>query len=409
MSRHAKKFLAAGLLLAFGCGPEAVKEARHKPRNSDITVACYYFGQYHPNDPRNMKVKGGEWSEWELLKAAKPRFPGHQQPKVPLWGYEDESDPKVMAKKIDAAADHGIDAFIFDWYCYEDGPFLERPVDQGFLKASNNSRIKFAFMWANHNWQKNLFPYTKGAPKEVLYPGKVSPAGFERIADRLVKDYFKHPSYWRIDGKPYFSVYDLGRLLEGFGSVAATRAGLDAFRARAQTTGLPGLHLNAVVWGQPVLPDERAPADPAKLVRDLGFDSVTSYVWIHHALLPQPQTDYDVVRDAYLRYWDKADKLFGVPYYPNVSMGWDPSPRCDQSQALDSSGYPFTNVIVNNTPEKFEAALRQAKERLLAKPSGSRILNINCWNEWTEGSYLEPDTVNGLRYLEAVKRVFVKQ
>ena len=73
--------------------------------------------------------------EWELVKAAKPRFPGHQQPKVPLWGYTDESDPKVMAQKIAAAADHGIDAFIFDWYYYNDGPFLDRPIDIGFLKA----------------------------------------------------------------------------------------------------------------------------------------------------------------------------------------------------------------------------------------------------------------------------------
>ena len=33
---------------------------------------------------------------------------------------------------------------------------------------------------------------------------------------------------------------------------------------------------------------------------------------------------------------------------------------------------------------------------------------INSWNEWTEGSYLEPDTVHGMGYLEAVKRVFIK-
>lgn len=32
--------------------------------------------------------------------------------------------------------------------------------------------------------------------------------------------------------------------------------------------------------------------------------------------------------------------------------------------------------------------------------------DIHCWNEWTEGSYLEPDTVSGFRYLDAVKRVF---
>ena len=46
------------------------------------------------------------------------------------------------------------------------------------------------------------------------------------------------------------------------------------------------------------------------------------------------------------------------------------------------------------------------KRRLLAKPGGPRILNINCWNEWTEGSYLEPDQHNGMKYLEAVRDVF---
>ncbi|HBE43561.1 MAG TPA: hypothetical protein DDW27_20660, partial [Bacteroidales bacterium] len=45
-------------------------------------------------------------------------------------------------------------------------------------------------------------------------------------------------------------------------------------------------------------------------------------------------------------------------------------------------------------------------DRLLADPGGPRILNINCWNEWTEGSYLEPDSFNGMKYIEAVKAVF---
>ncbi len=381
-----------------------------KDSQKDITVACYYFGQYHPNDPRNLKERGRPWDEWELVKAARPRFPGHAQPKVPLWGYEDESDPKAMAKKIDAAADHGIDAFIFDWYYFEDGPFLDRTINEGFLKAKNSGRLKFSLMWANHNWPTNLFPCRKGVPRDVLYPGKVSPAGFERIAAHVIQDYFQHPSYWRIEGKPYFSFFDLGELLESFGSVPAARAGLDAFREKARGSGLPGLHLNAVVrWGrgQPLMPGERVPADPVKLVRDLGFDLVTSYVWQHHAELTQPQTDYDVLRDSYFASRYVTAPLFDVPYYPNVTMGWDTTPRCDQRDTLDLSGYPFTSVIVGNTPAKFETALRQAKQRLLAKADGPRILNINCWNEWTEGSYLEPDTVNGFGYLDAVKNVFV--
>ena len=37
-------------------------------------VAVYYFPNYHPDDPRNIKMKGESWSEWELVKAARPRL-----------------------------------------------------------------------------------------------------------------------------------------------------------------------------------------------------------------------------------------------------------------------------------------------------------------------------------------------
>jgi hypothetical protein len=69
-------------------------------------------------------------------------------------------------------------------------------------------------------------------------------------------------------------------------------------------------------------------------------------------------------------------------------------------------GYPYTNIISNNTPENFKTALQMSKDKLLSDPDGPRILNINCWNEWTEGSYLEPDTEYGYGFLEAVRDVF---
>lgn len=375
--------------------------ASHLP----ITVVSYYFGNYHPGDPRNVKTKGADWSEWELVKKAKPRFSGHLQPHVPLWGWQDESDPAVMANKINAAADHGLSAFIFDWYYNNDGPFLDRPIDRGFLQATSQGQLKFALMWANHDWQE-IFPYHHGDPRRTLYPGRVTPATFRKVCDHLIKDYFRRTNYWCLEGKPYFSFYDLSKLLENFGSVAGTRAALDQFRATARAAGLPGLHLNAVVWGRTILPAEKTVADSAQLVHDLGFDSVTSYVWVHLAGMPQLQTEYNTVRDQYFKYWTSAAATFGVPYIPNVTMGWDPSPRTDQDQAFGNFGYPFTNTIKNNTPENFRAALELAKQRLLAEPHGWRILNLNCWNEWTEGSYLEPDTVHGLQYLDAVQQVF---
>ena len=39
----------------------------------------------------------------------------------------------------------------------------------------------------------------------------------------------------------------------------------------------------------------------------------------------------------------------------------------------------------------------------------TKMFTINAWNEWTEGSYLEPDDLNGYGYLEAVACVFGKK
>src|ERR1035437_8062923 len=107
---HSVKWLL--LLVATSFGLRSVTSGANES-NSSITVASYYFPNYHPGDPRNDKNKGKGWSEWELVKAAKPRFADEHQPNVPLWGYTDESDPKVMARKIGVAADNGINAFIF--------------------------------------------------------------------------------------------------------------------------------------------------------------------------------------------------------------------------------------------------------------------------------------------------------
>ena len=87
-------------------------------------------------------------------------------------------------------------------------------------------------------------------------------------------------------------------------------------------------------------------------------------------------------------------------------MGWDATPRTCQSDIFTNSEYPFMAVMTGNTPERFKAALQAAKQFVDRKGGTQRILNINAWNEWTEGSYLEPDTTYKMEYLKVVRDVF---
>jgi hypothetical protein len=392
----------------------------HSTRETaDYEVAAYYWPNWHL-DSRNEIKLGKGWTEWELVQAATPRFPGHAQPRVPLWGYEDEADPMVMAKKIDAAADHGLTAFIFDWYYYNEGPALDRALREGFLKAPNRNRLKFAIMWANHDYI-DLFPAKIGKPKNLWNAGAVTRETFVKATDLIIKDYFSQPNYWRINGLPYFSIYELNTLMRGLGGTQQTIEAFQDFRRRCKAAGLPGLHINAVARGVQVdtagnepIPDITNMDKPAVIIKDaagliaaLGIDSVTSYVWVHHVGIPEfPSYPYINWGDQAVEQWAGFQQQFQAPYYPHVTVGWDASPRTDQTQAFEKAGYPHMSVITDGTPTAFKKYLQKARAYLDTLPPGERILTINSWNEWTEGSYLEPDSRTKMEYLDAVKAVF---
>jgi hypothetical protein len=370
-----------------------------------MQVVTYYFPQYHP-DPRNEAIHEPGWSEWQIVKRAQPRFPGHLQPRVPLWGYQDEADPAVFSQKIAAAADHGIDCFIFDWYWYEGQPFLHNALEKGYMAAPNRDRLRFALMWANHDWC-DLYPAPLEGDYHTIFPGTVTRTNFDDVCNYVIQHYFTHPGYWKIDGCPYFSIYELFRLIDNLGGIVATRRALDSFRAMTCAAGFPDLHLNGVLWGLLPAPEDRTITTAPGIAKALGLQSVTTYSWCHHMdLTPFPTIEYAQVAHEMREFWSNTATEYPVPYHPTVSMGWDASPRTDPALPFVSGRYPYFPVMVGNTPEAFEAALRHVKEFLAVQPESERVAVINAWNEWTESSYLEPDTVHGMAYLEAVLKVF---
>ena len=378
-----------------------------------MEVAAYYFPNYH-RDPRNDVWYGPSWTEWELVKSARPRFPGHNQPIVPAWGYFDESDPLWASSEIDLAVAHGVTAFLYDWYWYDGEPYLQAALERGFLGTPQNARMKFALMWANHDWL-DIQPASLDETPRTLSRGAVDGAGFDRMTEYVVERYLTRPNYMTLDGRPYFSIYDLGTFVTGFPSIEDARAALSRFVEKARGAGHPGLHLNGIVWGPASASADGALPSTVSLAAALGLDTITSYTWFHHH---EPRSEtfprgrYGRALDLYSAWCDRTAR-FPLPYHPNVTMGWDPTPRTDQADRYEARGYPWTNVLEGNTPHAFADGLRRAlayleRTREVPRPGQGeqRLVTLNAWNEWTEGSYLLPDTTHGTSYLQQVLTTF---
>ena len=371
-------------------------------------VLAYYFPDYHA-DARNERWFGPGWDEWTVVRSGVPRFEGHRQPRVPAGGYPDEADPAVFAEQIALADRYGVDGFIFDYYWYDDGPYLQRALDEGYLRAANPGGVEFSLMWANHDLL-DIFPRKDlVTPPSRLQSGAIGRRAFEEMARHVIDTYFTDPRYTLIDGRPRFSIYEVGAFVRGMGGVREAAEALRWFDAETRRAGLPGVHLDAVVWGFAVLPAEVPLQDPEMLVAALGFRSASSYVWIHHidtALHPFPAGDsWDSVAEEVFRQYAAYQDELGVPFHPNVTVGWDASPRVAADAAFTREVLPYPPVW-DPTPDEFAAALRRAREFCTASPNEYSEVTLNAWNEWTEGSYLLPDLENGTAMLERVADVF---
>jgi len=357
-------------------------------------VAAYVWPAYQP-EPRwaELGIFGDGKGEWQNVWEAVPKWRGHVQPLKPAWGYENEADPAVVEKKIDAAVSHGVNVFIYDWYWYGGRPFLEDGLDKGFLGAKNAGRMKFFVMWANHHvnwlWDNTAADKRWSAPRKD-WLGFVTDEEFRtKLVPRWIARYFARPNYYRIGGKPVLMIYEVGTFVQGVGGVAKAAAAIAFLRDEARKAGLGGVHLMACDFR---LKDEWVTA--------LGIDSATIYNFVHWSS-PDGNPDYADWAARGARRFDAAKRELGVGvYFPHASVGWDTNPR-----------YPAGSVqptVLGATPAKFGAALRRARDWAAANiPTNMpRLVTVNSWNEWTEGSYLEPDERFGFGNLEAVRKVF---
>ena len=360
-------------------------------------VAAYIWPAYTGDEPRTRIFWPEGMGEWQSVRSAQAKFPGHEWPRKPLWGYVNEADPFVMEMEIEAASRHGVNVFIYDWYWYDRRPFLENCLNDGFLKAANRDKMKFYLMWANHDagttWDKRI----SWQGDTTVWTGRVDFEEFKRAMGRVIDKYFFLPNYYTIDGKPVFMIYDVNNLCRGLGGLEETRRALSWMKEECVRRGLPGAHLQFTMWSDAAtnLSGVDGGRDlPASAFGGLGFDSASHYQFVHFTDIDR---DYPDILPDVRREWERLERELDVPFFPHVSVGWDNNPRFTTFRP---------GVMRDCTPENIEAGLRMAKAWLDDHPNLPKLLTVNSWNEWTESSYLQPDDLRGYGYLEAIRKVF---
>lgn len=368
-----------------------------------VTVAAYTFPGFHAS-ALNEKLFAPGWSEYALMRGCTPWFPGHEQPRQPLLGALDERLPSTWEIYNRLAREHGVDAFIWDAYWYDDGPAFHEALEEGFLRAPNVATMQFAVMWTNHHWPV-WFPNVDTAGRALIEYRLRSPDHAEETAWRslthMVGRYCHLPNYWRIEDCPVLVIWSPASLVQSLGEPRAAKL-LKNLRRYAQQCGHRDLHLHAP---QP---------DPELLAR-LGLDSGGEFNPVHvraRALKSPKRHDisYAEVALSLVKDWLKAARgkaRASLPMFPSASPGWDTAPRRIPYR-VDGKGpekvwAPAEVVVTGDTPALFKA-LVQGALAVLQSPGyrGPRVLTIGSWNEWTEGQYLLPDTRYGYGILRAL-------
>jgi hypothetical protein len=350
-------------------------------------VVAFYLPQFHPI-PENDRWWGTGFTEWTNVSRARSLFRGHRQPRVPAdLGFYDLRLPETRAAQAELAAGHGLAGFCYWHYWFGGKRLLERPFEE--VLKSGEPDFPFCLAWANEPWTRTWL-----GRGEVLQEQPYSSDDDLDHARWLITALGDDRAL-TVNGRPLFLVYRPDDLPEPLRTT-------DTFRRECVRAGLPEPYLIGInSWNRTV--DCRA----------LGFDTTLDYE-PQLGDLPGALKDSGGrarlrrnvrlgVMSARLKVYSYADARrlmerrrarFDFPYLSTIMVGWDSAPRRGVKGV----------ILVDNTVREFEAGLRALVDAAQRRPRDERLVFVNAWNEWAEGSYLEPDTVDGLARLEAVRR-----
>ena len=363
-------------------GSSQATQGTHQGTKPSPKLLALYLPQFHPT-PENNVWWGDGYTEWANVARAKPLFPGHYQPQLPAdLGFYDLRLPETRQAQANLAREYGVHGFCYYHYWFKGRRLLERPFQE--VLDSGEPDFPFCLAWANHTWTWKRDHSLQGRLMEQEYSEED-----DREHIRWLLTAFRDKRYIRVNGRPLLLIYWAA-------SLPNPERTFEIWREEAEKAGEASPYVCKV--------DSFGNFDDP---RDLGCDAAVEF-WPHgvETMIQRvggPESFYaenQIFEYRQLVINNLARRLPDWKRYSCVVPHWDNTARWKSTGA---------RMLRGSTPELYKAWLEGVVSKTAASsgPDDEQLIFINAWNEWGEGTYLEPDLKYGRAYLEATRQALV--
>lgn len=340
---------------------------------TEIKTIALYLPQFH-SIKENDKWWGRGFTEWFNVRKAKPLYSGHHQPRIPgdnlhYLGYYDLSDVESIKKQINLAKAHGIYGFGIYYYWFSGKRLLEKPLD--IILNNIDIEFKFLLIWANEDWTRRWNGYEGTI---LIKQGYLENDMYDFIKD--IKKYIIDKRYIKINDKPVIGLYEPKKIPNLSNTIFN-------WRKEAKKIGFGDIYIIVCL-------------------NSYSFDEMKNLELFDGAYEFSPRDSLQNSVKPYLLYmstlYKKLDSINtnnSFPLYRGNMLEFDNSPRKKNEYA----------IYENYSPEQFYMNNKKIIELTRSRyDKNNRFIFINAWNEWGEGTYLEPDKKYGYASINSLSK-----
>ncbi len=339
----------------------------------EIVVMTHYCPWYEPVD--------GKWQDGITY--------------MPLLGLYLSTDPAVIGQHIQWANSYGVDCFVVEWTGLKN-QFYNNNL-KAILQHPDSGHMKFSLVYAVSMALGTVWEQSEQGipPSECDWSVNCSDPlvrnKFLQDISYAAANYLWRDNFLKIRGKPAFYIWasaamegDVVGMIQAARERAASKYGLEIYFIGEE-----------VSWF--------SVPEPSRM---RAFDAVMPYAMLNLSVPSWETYQLDESIDGILaRYagWRNACEDLNIDFIPSVMPGYDDKNRTLYYTLINGT-LDTPAPVAERSPESFRELCSRVHD--LIDPE-VRTVFVTSWNEWFEGTTVEPSVHYGFDYLEIINETLL--